>query len=89
MTTTMIVTAARDMLIMTMLMVSPFLAVSILASLAIGLFQAATRINDVTLSFVPRFLATLLVGFLLQHWMGARLVAYIERSVMTAATLVN
>ena len=89
MTTTMVIGAARDMLILTFILVSPFLVATILASLAIGLFQPATRINDVTLSFVPRFFATLLLGFFLAHWLGARLVAYIERSVMASATLVN
>ncbi len=89
MTTTMIVAAAREMLMMTFLLASPFLVGSILASLAIGLFQASTRMNDLTLSFVPRFFAVLLVGYLLLNWAGMRLIAYLERAAATAATLAN
>ncbi|HEX3860967.1 MAG TPA: flagellar biosynthetic protein FliQ [Stellaceae bacterium] len=89
MTTAMIVTAAREMLLTTLLLVSPFLLVSILASLAIGLFQASTRMNDLTLSFVPRFFAVLLLSWLLLNWAGGRVSAYLERSAATAATLTD
>jgi flagellar biosynthetic protein FliQ len=89
MTTAMIVAAAREMLMLTLLLVSPFLIGAIVASLAIGLFQASTRMNDLTLSFVPRFFAVLLLGYLLINWAGARLTAYLERAVTSAATLVS
>jgi flagellar biosynthetic protein FliQ len=87
MTATAVVAAAREMLMMTLLLASPFLLASILASLAIGLFQASTRMNDLTLSFVPRFFATLLLAYLLTNWAGGRVVAYIERAAATAATI--
>jgi len=87
MTAAMIVAAARDMLMLTLLLVSPFLLGSIAASLAIGLFQAGTRMNDLTLSFMPRFFAVLLMAYLMANWAGARMIVYFERAVTSAATL--
>ncbi len=82
-----VVAAAREMLLLTLLLASPFLAVAILASLIIGLLQATTRMNDLTLSFVPRFFAVLLVIYLTSSWAGAQLTAYIERSAGAAHAL--
>jgi len=56
-----IVAAVRGMLVVTLLVVGPFLAAAIVSSFIVGLLQAGTRINDLTLSFVPRFAATMAV----------------------------
>lgn len=75
-----VLSASREMMIVTLLLVSPFLAVAIVASLAIGLVQATTRMNDLTLGFVPRFFAVLLMVYLTATWAGGKMTAYIERS---------
>ena len=82
-----IISTAREMMILVLVLVTPFLLAAVAASLAIGIFQAATRMNDLTLSFVPRFFAVLLVLFLAASWAGARLTGYIERSAITSARL--
>ncbi|HVH81905.1 MAG TPA: flagellar biosynthetic protein FliQ [Stellaceae bacterium] len=87
MNTAEIVTAAREMMGFVLALSTPFLAAAVVASLAIGILQAATRMNDLTLSFVPRFFAVLLVLFLAASWAGARMTAYIERAAMASAML--
>lgn len=87
MSTTDIVSAAREMMGFVLILSTPFLAAAVVASLAIGLFQAATRMNDLTLSFVPRFFAVLLILFLTASWAGARMTSYLERAAMTTARL--
>jgi flagellar biosynthesis protein FliQ len=82
-----IISTARETMILVLMLATPFLLAAVAASLAIGIFQAATRMNDLTLSFVPRFFAVLLVLFLAASWAGARLTAYIERSAITSASL--
>jgi flagellar biosynthesis protein FliQ len=82
-----IVGAAREMMGFVLVLSTPFLLAAVAASLAIGLFQAATRMNDLTLSFVPRFFAVLLVLFLAASWAGARMTSYLERAAMTTARL--
>lgn len=80
-----IVTASREMMGFVLLLSTPFLLAAVIASLAIGIFQAATRMNDLTLSFVPRFFAVLLMLFLVATWAGARLTSYLERAAMATA----
>jgi flagellar biosynthesis protein FliQ len=82
-----IVGAAREMMGFVLLLSTPFLLAAVVASLGIGIFQAATRMNDLTLSFVPRFFAVLLVLFLAASWAGARMTAYLERAAVTSARL--
>lgn len=43
----------------------PFLLVSMVVGVVIAIFQAATQINEQTLTFVPKFLAILIVMGLL------------------------
>jgi flagellar biosynthetic protein FliQ len=74
-----ILSAAREMLVMTLFLVSPILAVAVLASLVVGLIQASTRMNDLTLSFVPRFFAVLLVVMLGATWAAGHMAAYLAR----------
>ena len=87
MNTTEVVGAAREMMTLTLTLATPFLVGAVAASLLIGLLQAGTRMNDLTLSFVPRFFAVLLVLYIAASWAGARMTTYIERAAMTAQTL--
>jgi flagellar biosynthesis protein FliQ len=85
--TVQIITDAQQMMTFVLLLATPFLLAAVVASLAIGVFQAATRMNDLTLSFVPRFLAVLLVVFVAASWVGARMTAYLEREAIAATSL--
>jgi flagellar biosynthetic protein FliQ len=82
-----ITAAAREMMSLVLVLATPFLLAAVVASLAIGVLQAATRMNDLTLSFVPRFFAVLLVLFLAASWAGARMTTYLERAAMTTQGL--
>lgn len=79
--------AARDMLMLTLLLVTPFLAAAMLTSFAVGVVQAATRINDMTLSFVPRLAAVLLALYFAANWAATHLVFYFERAFLAAGAL--
>ena len=82
-----IVSAAREMMMLTLALVTPFLLGAIVASLLIGLLQAATRMNDLTLSFAPRFFAVLLVLYFSASWAGAHMSAYIGRAALVIRNL--
>jgi len=78
--------AARQVMIMTLLLVSPFLGIALAVGLLVSLFQAGTRMNDLTLHFVPRLLAMILVLAIAGTWMGARMVAYVQGSAIAMVT---
>ncbi|MGL6069764.1 flagellar biosynthetic protein FliQ [Craterilacuibacter sp.] len=67
------------------LLVLPSLVVGVLVSLV----QAATQINEQTLSFLPRLLATLLTIALAGHWITLYLMDFCVDMFNRAATLVG
>ncbi len=59
----------RQTLWITVLLSTPILLVSLVVGLLIAMFQAATQINEMTLSFVPKLLAVALVIAWAGPWM--------------------
>ncbi len=80
MNTIAVMVSVREMLVVVLALASPFLLTAILSSFVVGVLQAGTRINDLTLSFVPRFLAVLLVAYFTAAWAFAQMTSYFERS---------
>jgi len=78
--------AARHVLIMTLLVASPFLGIGLLVGILISLIQAGTRMNDLTLHFVPRFLAVALMIALAGSWVGTRMMGFIQDSAIQMVT---
>ncbi|MEO0370901.1 MAG: flagellar biosynthetic protein FliQ [Pseudomonadota bacterium] len=56
----------------------PILAVALMAGLVVGLFQALTSIQELTLTFVPKLGAIVLVFWLSMGFMTQTLVAYLQ-----------
>jgi flagellar biosynthetic protein FliQ len=68
--------------LMQLLMVSaPVLLVVLVVGLLISIFQAATQINESTLSFVPKVLAAVATLAIAGPWMLTTLVEYIQRTL--------
>lgn len=66
--------------IQTGLMVSaPILLVSIVVGLIISIFQATTQIQEQTLTFVPKLIASALIGIIAGSWMLHQLVNFTTR----------
>jgi flagellar biosynthetic protein FliQ len=76
MDTAMVVDLGRQALWMTMLISAPMLAVALVVGLIIGVFQAATSINEQTLSFIPKLLSLGLTAAIFGGWMINTLVDY-------------
>jgi flagellar biosynthetic protein FliQ len=76
MDTAMVVDLGRQALWMTMLISAPLLGVALFVGLIIGVFQAATSINEQTLSFIPKLVALGLTLAILGGWMINTLVDY-------------
>jgi len=72
----MVVDLARQALWMTMLIASPLLGVGLLVGLLVGIFQAATSINEQTLSFIPKVVCMGITMSLAGSWMINTMVDY-------------
>ena len=77
-----VVDLARQALWMTMLISGPLLGVGLVVGLLVGIFQAATSINEQTLSFIPKVLAIGLTMSIAGGWMINTMVDY-TKSVFT------
>ena len=76
MTPETVVTVGRHALEMTLLLAAPLLITALAVGLIVGIFQAATQINEMTLSFIPKLLAMAAVLALTGPWMLRSLVEY-------------
>ena len=74
---------------MMMLVAAPILIVVLLVGVVVSVFQAATQINEATLSFVPKVIAAVLTLAVAGPWMMTTLVEYIQRTLMTIPSVVG
>jgi flagellar biosynthesis protein FliQ len=65
-----------------LLVAAPVLLTVLLVGVVVSVLQAATQINEATLSFVPKVVAAVLVLALTGPWMITTLVEYIQRTLM-------
>ena len=68
---------------------SPLLLAVLVVGLVVSVLQAATQINEVTLSFVPKVLAAVAVLIVAGPWMLATLVDYIQRTLLAIPSAVG
>ncbi|NKE66162.1 flagellar biosynthesis protein FliQ [Ramlibacter sp. RBP-2] len=64
---------------LTLLVSAPLLLVALVVGLVISIFQAATQINEATLSFIPKLIAVFVALVVAGPWMLAQLVAFMRQ----------
>ena len=69
-------------LYMLLLVSAPILLSVLVVGLVVSVFQAATQINEATLSFVPKVVAAVAVLVLAGPWMLTMLVDYLQRTLL-------
>jgi flagellar biosynthetic protein FliQ len=69
MTPQSIMDLAHSTLLVTAMLAAPLLLVALVTGLVIGMLQAATQINEQTLSFIPKLLVISLTLFAAGPWM--------------------
>jgi len=82
-------TFGQQGLYMMMLVAAPILLTVLVVGVLVSVFQAATQINEATLSCVPKVIAAVLVLALTGPWMVTTLVEYIQRTLMTIPQVVG
>ena len=76
-------------LYMMLLVSAPILLAVLVVGLVVSVFQAATQINEATLSFVPKVLAAVAVLAIAGPWMLTMLVEYIQRTLLSIPTAIG
>lgn len=72
-----------DALFLVIKLVSAIIVPSLIVGLIVAVFQAATSINEQTLSFLPRLLVTLTALIVGGHWFTQELMDFFNRLVMS------
>jgi flagellar biosynthesis protein FliQ len=84
-----IMTVGSRALEITLMISAPLLIVALVTGLVIGAFQAATSINEQTLSFIPKLAAISAVLVLTGPWMLKVLVSYTRELFESIPSLIN
>jgi flagellar biosynthetic protein FliQ len=71
----------RQAMEVTILLAAPILLVSLAVGLVIAMFQAATQINEMTLSFVPKLIAVAVVLMATGPWLLRQIVGFTQRLI--------
>jgi len=80
---------AHRMLLVTSMVAAPLLLIALIAGLVIGMLQAATQINEATLSFIPKLLLLVLTLFVAGPWILRVLIDFTRDLYTSIPTVVG
>ncbi|MCC5825483.1 MULTISPECIES: flagellar biosynthesis protein FliQ [Alkalimonas] len=79
----------RDALYIVILLVSAIILPSLFVGLIVAVFQAATSINEQTLSFLPRLIVTILALIFGGHWLTRVIMDFTEGLILSIPSVVG
>jgi flagellar biosynthesis protein FliQ len=84
-----VMTVGSRALEITMMLAAPLLLVALITGLVVSAFQAATQINEMTLSFIPKVIAISVTLMIAGPWMLKVLVSYTRELFESIPSLIN
>lgn len=76
MTEEIVIEIIKEAFFTTFIVILPVLGVSLIVGIIISIFQAATSIQEMTLTFVPKILVTALAIVFLLPWMMDKIISF-------------
>ncbi len=89
MTPEVVMDLLADAFLLTVIMVALIVGPSLVVGLLVSMFQAATQINEQTLSFLPRLLITLTTIMLAGAWLLTKLMDLFNRLFLAIPNLIG
>ena len=89
MTPESVMTIGQQALELTIMVSAPPLLTALVIGLLVSIFQAATQINELTLSFIPKLLGAFIVLIISGPWMIGIMLDYITRLFSSIPYLVG
>jgi flagellar biosynthetic protein FliQ len=89
MTADSVISIGQQALLVTALLAAPMLLSALATGLVIGMFQAATQINEMTLSFIPKLLVLAAALYIGGRWMLSVIVGYSESLIRSIPSLIG
>ena len=89
MTPTAVIELGRQAVEVTLLVSAPLFIAALVTGLVISIFQAATQINEQTLSFVPKLVAIFVTLVLAGPWMITVLTDFMRRLIESIPSMIG
>jgi len=89
MTPETVITIGQQALWVTMLIAAPLLLSALGVGLLVGMFQAATQINEMTLSFIPKLLVLVLALIVAGPWMLSIIINFTQQLIEQIPSLIS
>ncbi len=89
MTPEVVIDVFRDALSIVIMITGVVVFPALVTGLIVAVFQAATSINEQTLSFLPRLTVTLLTLMYLSHWIFGTLIQFSEQLINNIPLLIG
>jgi len=88
-TSASVLTLVQKGMMVTMLVSAPMLLAALIAGLIVSIFQAATQINESTLSFIPKLIAIFAVMLVAGPWMLSTMTDYMRELITQIPQMVG
>ena len=89
MTPETVMMVGQEALLVAVKLTAPLLFAALAVGLIIAMFQAATQINEMTLTFVPKLIVIGVVLAVAGHWMLQVAVGYMQSLIRSIPTLIG
>ena len=89
MTPTAVIELGRQAVEVTLMVSAPLFIAALTTGLLISIFQAATQINEMTLSFVPKLVAIFVTLVLAGPWMITILTDFMRRLIESIPSMIG
>lgn len=89
MTPESVMTLGKDAMEVTLLIAAPILLTVLLIGLLVSIFQAATQINETTLSFIPKLVGVFIALMVAGPWMLTTMVDYMRLVFTSIPAMAN
>jgi flagellar biosynthetic protein FliQ len=89
MTPEAVTTLGQQALWVTMMLAAPLLLSALAVGLLVGMFQAATQINEMTMSFIPKLIILAIALIVAGPWMLSVIIDYTEQLISQIPALIS
>ena len=83
------ITLVEQMLKVALMVGGPVLLTAFIVGLLISIFQAATQIHEMTITFIPKIVATVVAMMIFGSWMFVMLTEYFKETFQNLLTILQ
>ena len=89
MTPELVLTIGKQALLVTVMFAAPMLLSALAVGLIISIFQAATQVNEMTLTLIPKLMVLVAVMYIAGPWMLMQIVGFARRLYQSIPSLIG